>query len=317
MRFSDTAESRSAHEVVGHDADATHDRGEHQDHGDDQGAGVVILQGFDDGGEDVALLSFIRGQLHLYGLAGAEKADRQAGDGDEGEDQGGHEIALAGGGRAAAEEEDEGHRGGGEDHGRDVAQDGAGGVQGDALLVGGGHAVGQGAHGDADRGVGHAAEDVGQAAPEGLGTAGNVQVQEGQTVGQGKDRRAEQDVRTEAAPAGMRVPLGDGAEHGIVDGVPDAGEQHDGGDDHRRQTDHVRVVNGEVAADERPGELRAGLAEAIADDGTPGQLLLGVHGSHPFLSFLARKGPRGDPSAHLWMVPLYVFSPPGDTFCLC
>ena len=158
---------------------------------------------------------------------GVLEDDEEHGEGDDREEDGHHGVALAGQDLGAAGElgQQQG-RAEADDQNTDLHADAAGGVELGAVVIVGGHDGGHGAVGDVHQGVEHAGSDVSKGGPQDTGGAVAEGGSEGQDAEDGQERRAVQDVGSEATVLGSG-PLADGTHHWVVHGVPYFCDQHD------------------------------------------------------------------------------------------
>ena len=77
-------------------------------------------------------------------------------------------------------------------------------------------------------------------------------------------RRAEQQPWTVASPAGTGT-VAQRTDHGVIDGIPEAGDQHQEGHCRHADAADIGVKNHQEVANEHPAEVAAHIAHAVSD----------------------------------------------------
>ena len=274
--------AKAVNDIIGGDGDASHEGGHLEHHDEHDNEQVFVLHQVFDGVRQGELHRVVNG---LDVLLRGEKHCQEHGDGEDAVHHGGHHVAVTVGhlGTCAGETQHQ-HRGHSVDyHHSGVHADVPGGVDAVALIGILGHHRSKSAVGDVGQGVDHARHHISDGSPDHAAGGGAAEgIGKGQHAHHCQERTAEGDVGAEASPLGAGA-LCDGAHHGVVDGIPDSGAQHNGGHGHRSQSHNVGVENRQVRAHKGPHELGGQITQAVTDDcGFCGQLLF-IH----LLSFLS------------------------------
>ena len=117
---------------------------------------------------------------------------------------------------------------------------------------------------DLHNGVGHAGADVADTADDSLSRALKRECRECQQIEDSEERRSNHQPGTEFAPAGAGAVF-DHTHHRIIYGIPDTGDEHDGGNGCRRQGHYICVEKHQIVVDHIETCIPARAADRVRD----------------------------------------------------